>query len=380
MMHTALIAPSSFDGYERLGPTAFLIEGEMICDRVPIEAIPAHYQQIPLSGGTLVPGLMDLQVNGGGGAFFNNRPDAATLQAMAAGHARAGVARILPTVISDRLEITEQAVAVAVAEAQDLASGILGVHMEGPFFSPDRNGVHNRRHLRTLEAADWHWLEQAATVPAIVTLAPEQVDPKDIKRMVDLGLRVSAGHTNATHDDVVRAINAGLTGFTHLFNAMRPMSGREPGVVGTALSSPDTWCGIIADGVHVHLESLRLAFNAKAKGKLFLVSDAMATVGSDIKDFELYGERISEVDGRLVNAEGRLAGSAISLVDAVRFCVTELKLPFEEAVAMASRYPAEYLRIDDRFGGLRPGRVADFTWFNDDLEVVGLWRAGKRLI
>lgn len=379
-MRTALIAQSSFDGFERLGPVAYLIDGETIRARVPVDAVPSHYEKISLPSGILTPGLMDLQVNGGGGAFFNNRPDANTLRVIAAGHAREGVARILPTVITDRREITEQAVATAVLESQNLSSGILGVHIEGPFFSPERNGVHNKQQLRTLDAGDWEWLEQAATVPSIVTLAPEQVDPKDIQRMAELGLRVSAGHTNATHEVLVHALEAGLTGFTHLFNAMRPMSGREPGVVGTALSGPDTWCGIIADGIHVHLESLRLAFTAKPRGKLFLVSDAMATVGADEKEFELYGERISEVDGRLVNAEGRLAGSAISLVDAVRLCVTELQLPLDEAVCMASLYPAEYLRIDDRFGSLLPGRVADFTWFNDDLSIAGLWRAGHRLI
>lgn len=379
-MHTALIAPNVYDGFERHGPGAILIEDRHIVGRVPVGDIPSHYTTEHLPAGILVPGLIDLQVNGGGGVLLNNDPTANGLAAVAAGHASAGVARVLATVISDRRAVTGEFVDAGVAAAGDLNSGILGVHVEGPFFSPERNGVHRRSALRRIDAADWDWIRAASTVPAILTLAPEQVDPEDIRKMVALGLRVSAGHTNATHAEVVRAIDAGLSGFTHLFNAMRPMSGREPGVVGTALSSPDTWCGIIADGIHVHLESLRLAFNAKPRGKVYLVSDAMATVGAAEKSFELYGETIREVDGRLVNAEGRLAGSAISLTDAVRFCVTELKLPFDEAVTMASRYPAEYLRVDDRFGSLLPGRVADLTWFDDQLNVTGLWRAGQRLI
>lgn len=379
-MYTALVAPNVFDGHERHGASAILIDNQHLVGRVPVAEVPSHYQVETLPEGVLVPGLIDLQVNGGGGVLLNNDPTAEGLEAMARGHASAGVARIMATAISDRREITSQVVDASVAASKDLNSGILGVHIEGPFFSPERNGVHRKAVLRHIEPKDWDWIRNAATVPAILTLAPEQVDPEDIRKMVDLGLRVSAGHTNATHLEVVRAIEAGLSGFTHLFNAMRPMSGREPGVVGTALSSRETWCGIIADGIHVHLESLRLAFNAKPRGKVYLVSDAMATIGAELKEFELYGETIREVDGRLVNAEGRLAGSAISLADAVRFCVTELKLPFDEAVSMASRYPAEYLGVDDRYGSLLPGRVADLTLFDDQMSVTGLWRAGQRLI
>ncbi|MEX2320775.1 MAG: N-acetylglucosamine-6-phosphate deacetylase, partial [Saccharospirillum sp.] len=257
---------------------------------------------------------------------------------------------------------------------------ILGIHVEGPFFSNERNGVHHQDQLRKLETADWQWLERAATIPGIVTLAPEQVAVADIQRMASLGLRVSAGHTNAMFDEVNAAINAGLSGFTHLFNAMRPQTGREPGVVGAALASDESWCGVIADGIHVHPASLRLALKAKPKGKVYLVSDAMATIGSVDKQFRLYGEWISEVDGRLINAAGRLAGSAISLVDAVRYCCEHLQVPVDEAIAMASRYPAEYLGIDDRYGSLRPGRMADLTWFDDTLNVKGLWRAGRRLV
>lgn len=378
-MHQALIAPTLFDGYERYSGVALLFSGETIDAVVPVSDIPSHYSRIELKSGHLTAGLIDLQVNGGGGVLWNNQPDRQALDIMAGGHARAGVARILPTLISDTAAITQEAVQAAVAASADVHSGLLGVHVEGPFFSQDRNGVHHRNHLRHLTDSDWAWLEAAATVPSIVTLAPEEVAPEDIARMVSLGIRVSAGHTNATHLEVNRAIAAGLSGFTHLFNAMRPISGREPGVVGTALSAGNCWCGIIADGIHVHLENLRLAFNSKPRGKLFLVSDAMATVGSDEKRFQLYDEWITEVDGYLVNAEGRLAGSAISLTDAVRFCTTELKLPFDEAIAMASRYPAEYLGVDDRFGVLRPGRWADVTWFDDQLQVAGLWRAGRRL-
>ncbi|MEP4547750.1 MAG: N-acetylglucosamine-6-phosphate deacetylase [Saccharospirillum sp.] len=379
-MHTALIAPAVFDGFERLGTSALLIEGDTLVGRVSPSDIPSHYAAETLQGGLLAPGLLDLQANGGGGALLNNDPSLSTLKTMAEGHARKGVARILATVISDTRMVTEQAVDAAIAASADPHFGILGIHVEGPFFSNERNGVHHQDQLRKLEAADWQWLERAATIPGIVTLAPEQVAVADIQRMASLGLRVSAGHTNAVFDEVNAAIHAGLSGFTHLFNAMRPQTGREPGVVGAALASDETWCGVIADGIHVHPASLRLALKAKPRGKVYLVSDAMATIGSVDKQFRLYGEWISEVDGRLVNAAGRLAGSAISLVDAVRYCCEHLQVPVDEAIAMASRYPAEYLGIDDRFGSLRAGRMADLTWFDDAMNVKGLWRAGLRLV
>jgi N-acetylglucosamine-6-phosphate deacetylase len=379
-MKTALIAPAVFDGLNQHGPAAVLMDSETLVAIVATDAIPSHYQCETLSSGMLAPGLLDLQANGGGGVLLNNDPSLATLLTMAAGHASRGVARVMATVISDTLEVTEQAVEAAIAASADPHSGILGIHVEGPFFSNERNGVHRQDQLRKLEAADWRWLEQAATIPGIVTLAPEQVAVADIQRMRSSGLRISAGHTNAVFDEVSAAISAGLSGFTHLYNAMRPQTGREPGVVGAALTSDETWCGIIADGIHVHPASLQLALRAKPRGKVYLVSDAMATIGAVDKQFRLYGEWISEVDGRLINAAGRLAGSAISLVDAVRYCSEHLLVPAEEAIAMASRYPAEYLGIDDRFGSLRPGRMADVTWFDESLNVKGLWRAGRRLV
>lgn len=379
-MKTALIAPAVFDGLVQHGPAAVLMDAETLVGIVATDAIPSQYQCETLSSGLLAPGLLDLQANGGGGALLNNDPSLSTLKTMAEGHARKGVARILATVISDTRMVTEQAVEAAILASSDPHSGILGIHVEGPFFSNERNGVHHQDQLRKLEAADWQWLERAATIPGIVTLAPEQVLVADIQRMAALGLRVSAGHTNAVFDEVNAAIAAGLSGFTHLFNAMRPQTGREPGVVGAALASDETWCGVIADGIHVHPASLRLALKAKPRGKVYLVSDAMATIGSVDKQFRLYGEWISEVDGRLINAAGRLAGSAISLVDAVRYCSEHLQVPVDEAIAMASRYPAEYLGIDDRYGSLRPGRMADLTWFDDAMNVKGLWRAGHRLV
>lgn len=378
-MFTALIAPQLFDGSEVHGQKAVLMDNGRIIGLTSPNEVPSHYQCQVLESGMLAPGLIDLQVNGGGGVLLNNQPDALTLKTMASGHASVGVSRILPTLISDDSEVARKAIDAIVPMVSNPHSGVLGVHLEGPFFSAAKNGVHRLSVLRGIAPDDWSWLSAAASVPAIVTLAPDCVSPENINRMVSMGLRVSAGHTDADYETVCMAIAAGLSGFTHLFNAMSAHNGRAPGVVGAALTRNETWCGLIADGVHVHPASIKLALSAKPTGKVYLVSDAMATVGAQDKRFELYGEPIEEVDGQLLNSQGRLAGSAISLVDAVQYVHQTLGIPLTESIAMASRYPAEYLKIEDRFGSIKPGYWGDFSWWAGDSSLKGAWRAGQPL-
>lgn len=378
-MFTALIAPQLFDGSEVHGQKAVLMDNGRIIDITSPKKVPSHYQCQVLEGGMLAPGLIDLQVNGGGGVLLNNQPDILALKTIASGHASVGVSRILPTLISDDADVARKAIDAIVPMVSDPHSGILGVHLEGPFFSATKNGVHRLDVLRGITPDDWSWLSAASTVPAIVTLAPECVSPDYINRMVSMGLRVSAGHTDADYETVCAAITAGLSGFTHLFNAMSSHSGRAPGVVGAALTQNETWCGLIADGVHVHPASIQLALSAKPVGKVYLVSDAMATVGAQKKCFELYGEPIEEVSGQLLNSQGRLAGSAISLVDAVQYVHRSLGMSLTETIAMASRYPAEYLKVEDHFGSIKPGYWGDFSWWGHDASLRGAWRAGQPL-
>ncbi|MEX1216107.1 N-acetylglucosamine-6-phosphate deacetylase [Saccharospirillum sp.] len=378
-MFTALVAPELFDGNEIHGPKAVLMESGRIIGLVNPNEVPSHFQSTVCDTGMLAPGLIDLQVNGGGGVLLNNQPDTRALQQMASGHASVGVSRILPTVISDTPEVARKVIDAVVPMVSDPHSGVLGVHLEGPFFSTAKSGVHRLDALRQIANDDWSWLRAASAVPAIVTLAPECVTQDDIRKLVDLGLRLSAGHTDADYETVCSAINAGLNGFTHLFNAMSAHNGRAPGVVGAALTRNETWCGLIADGIHVHPASIQLALSAKPVGKVYLVSDAMATVGTQDKRFELYGEPIEEVNGRLQNSQGRLAGSAISLVDAVQYVYRAQDVSLTESIAMASRYPAEYLRVADQFGSIRPGYWADFSWWGSDASLKGAWRAGQPL-
>lgn len=373
---TALLGARIFDGFSIHEHSALLFADEHIVALTPADRIPIGYQPIKLAGGLLAPGFIDLQINGGGGLLLNNAPSAQTMLTMAQSQVPFGVTRILPTVISDAVSVTEQAIAAAKTCAHN-DTGVLGIHIEGPFFSQQKAGVHRADQIRALANSDWAWLETLAGLPAILTLAPEQVPSAAIARMAALGVRVCAGHSNATLADVVQAHDHGLSGFTHLYNAMSQLTGREPGVVGAALTLTETWAGLIADGIHVHPSSIQAALNSKGFERIFLVSDAMATIGSPLTHFELYGERIDLRDGQLINAQGRLAGSAISLLDAVKYCLQTLGLPLHQTLAMASRIPAEYMQLGDRYGSFQAGRRADICLINDAWGIDRVWRSGQ---
>lgn len=379
-MKQALVGARLFTGEEWLDDYALVIEGERIDALIPRAQLDPALPQTNLGGGVLAPGFMDLQVNGGGGAFFTSDTSLAALQTMLDGHRPTGTTSMMPTLVSDTREVHQAGVkAVADAVAAGL-KGVLGIHVEGPFFDMARRGAHNARYIRTMEQADIDWL--VASVKAqhdfkiILTLAPEHAAPGQIQQLTSVGVVVCAGHTDAHYDQVVAGLNEGLSGFTHLYNAMRPTIGREPGVVGAALDDEKSWCGVIVDGHHVHAASLRIAYAAKPKGKVYLVTDAMSTVGSPVKSFQMYSETIYEKDGCLVNAEGRLAGSAIGMIDAVRLNTEWVGVSLDESLRMASLYPAQFMQVDDHLGRLAPSYRADLVHFTDDYRVTHTWVAG----
>ncbi|MGH1370557.1 MAG: N-acetylglucosamine-6-phosphate deacetylase [Cellvibrionaceae bacterium] len=378
-MVTALVGARVFDGHQFLDDYAVIINEGGIETLLPEEQLPQGISRLDLESGILAPGFIDLQVNGGGGTLFNNRPQVDTLEAMLTGHRASGTTTMLPTLISDSREQQQRGIdAVKTAIAQGEA-GILGIHIEGPFFNLEKRGTHKADYIRSLTDKDIDWLCNNATddLVTLVTLAPEQTQLGHIRRLSQAGIYVSAGHSNADHQQIHRAIEEGLVGFTHLFNAMRPMTARDPGVVGAALADRSCWCGIIADGHHVDSVSLQVAINAKPPGKVFLVTDAMATVGSDSKSFSIYGETISEDKGRLINAEGRLAGSAIGMIDAVKFCHTQMHLALEECLRMASLYPAQFIKRAYQLGRIRSGYRADLVHFDESFNVDKTWVNGN---
>jgi len=373
----AITAPSIFDGNFRLRDYCVVIGGSRIVSVLPVRDCSPGLELITLDRGLLAPGFVDLQVNGGGDAMFNNRPDHDTLQRIARAHLTHGTTSLLPTLVSDDRDIQRAAAAAVAAALAGGESPVLGIHFEGPFLAPQRRGAHSEGKLRHLHEDDFRWLSGLGDFPVLLTLAPETVDTAQIERLSAAGVRVCAGHTEASYEQMAAAAAAGLCGVTHLYNAMSQLHSRNPGAVGAALTLDGLWAGIIADGHHVHPAAIRLAFAAKPRGKLLLVSDAMATVGGSGDTFQLYGETIRQHGGRLVNVAGNLAGSAIGLDEAVRYAHSSAGLPLEDCLRMASRYPAQAIGMDNQVGRLAPGCRADIVHLDDNLRVIATWCGGK---
>jgi len=332
-----------------------------------------------LQGSSLAPGLIDCQVNGGGGVLFNDAPDVDTIRRIGAAHARFGTTGFLPTLISDDQSVMRDAIAAVDSAISEQVPGVLGVHLEGPYLAPARRGIHNAEKFISLDPAAVELLASLRQGSTLVTLAPERVELARIHELVKQGVIVAAGHTAADYEQTRAALTAGVRGFTHLFNAMTPLGSREPGVVGAALDGAASWCGVIVDGHHLHPAVLRIALAAKPHGKIFLVTDAMPPVGSERDSFELNGERITSRNGRCENANGTLAGSALDMIAAVRNTVAQTGIDLAEALRMGSTYPAQFLGIDATHGRIAPGCRADFIVIDADLQLRETWISGERV-
>lgn len=356
---------------------AVLVDGDRITGlALPSDPRVRAAQRHDLDGGYLLPGFIDCQVNGGGGVLFNDVPTLEGIRTMAAAHRRYGTTGFLPTLISDDLETMRAAIA-AVEEAIALkVPGVLGIHIEGPYLAPDRKGVHDARKFREPTGEELDLFASLSNGIVLLTLAPERVRPETIRRLREAGVIVAAGHTAADYATMRTALDAGVRGFTHLFNAMSPFTSREPGVTGAALEDPDSWCGLIVDGHHVHPASLRVAIAAKAKGRMMLVTDAMPPVGSANASFTLNGETITVRDGICRTADGVLAGSALDMASAVRNCASMLDMPVDEAARMASTYPAAFLGLSADRGHISAGGRADLVVLDTELEVRETWIGG----
>jgi N-acetylglucosamine-6-phosphate deacetylase len=357
---------------------AVLIDGARIADVLPRTdpRVRAARQQ-DLHGCLLAPGFIDCQVNGGGGVLFNDAPTVDTLRSIAAAHRRFGTTGLLPTLISDDADVMRAAIASVAAAIAQGVPGILGIHLEGPFLSPQRKGIHNAAKFHNPDQTDVDLVASLGAGKTLLTLAPEEVSLQTLRALVDRGVILAAGHTSATYAQTRAALDVGMHGFTHLYNAMSPLGNREPGVVGAALEDAASWCGVIVDGHHVHPAALRIALAAKPRGKIFLVTDAMPPVGSEQSDFQLNGEAIHCRDGLCTNAQGVLAGSALDMAAAVRNAVAMLQIPLAEALCMASAYPAAFLGLDSSHGRIATGYAADLVLLDEDLTVRSTWIGGR---
>jgi N-acetylglucosamine-6-phosphate deacetylase len=337
---------------------------------------PAGAQRHDLDGGLLVPGFIDTQVNGGGGVLFNDSTTVEAIAAIGAAHRPYGTTGFLPTLISDDLAVVDAAMRATERAIEAGVPGVLGVHIEGPFLNVKRKGIHDSSKFRILDDEAVALLSSLKRGKTLVTLAPETTTPEMVRRLTAAGVTVAAGHTNAAYGTVRKALDAGLTGFTHLFNAMSPLTSREPGVVGAALESITAWCGIIVDGRHVDPVVLRIALRTRPLNRFMLVTDAMPTVGMIDKSFDLQGRHIRVVDGVCVDDNGTLAGSDLDMIGAVRNAVSMLGLSLEDAVSIASATPAAFLGLEGQRGAIRAGQAADLVLLNEDLQVRRTWIDG----
>lgn len=368
-----------FDGETVRDGHGLVIEGDTIAAVLPDSQLPGtSAAPVDLAGATLVPGFIDLQVNGGGGVLFNAMPTPEGIRQIGEAHRAFGTTGFLPTLVTDSFDVMRQAVdAVAVAIEQGVP-GVLGIHLEGPFLNVQRKGVHDADRFRVLDEAGFDVATSLAAGRTLLTLAPELASPGMIRRLVGAGVIVSAGHTAASFEQVQAALAAGLSGFTHLYNAMPPMLSRDPGVVGAALAGDDSWFGIIADGHHVHPAMVRVAVRARPGGGAVLVTDAMPCVGADADAFEFDGQTIRVEEGRCVTADGTLAGSDLDMLSAVHNAAKFAGVDFFEAARMASLYPARALRLDGELGYLRPGYRASMVALDRNLALAATWIDGRR--
>ncbi len=360
-----------------------IVAGMLTCEGERIAAIdtgpaPAERgrQVVDAGGGYLLPGFIDTQVNGGGGVLFNDETTVEGIAAIGRAHRAYGTTGYLPTLISDQLDVIDAAMRATEAAIAAGVPGVLGLHIEGPFISKDRKGIHNADLFRTLDAESKALLKSLKRGKTLVTLAPENCTTADIGELRDAGVIVAAGHTNATYDIARAALTAGVTGFTHLFNAMSPMTHRAPGVVGAALEDQEAYCGLIADGHHVDWAVLRIALRARPIDRFMLVTDAMPTVGSKQKTFMLNGKRIHVENGVCVDDNGTLAGSDLDMADAVRNVVQTVGRTLPEAAIMAATAPAHFLGLGAERGRLSVGQRADIVWLDKKLNLKGTFIGG----
>ncbi|MBB3944400.1 N-acetylglucosamine-6-phosphate deacetylase [Rhizobium skierniewicense] len=336
-------------------------------------------ETIDATGLLIVPGFVDVQVNGGGGVMFNNRPDVDGITRICAAHARFGTTALMVTLITDSPDITVKAVEAGIAAQETDVPGFLGLHLEGPHLSSARKGTHDPALIRPMEEKDLHLLLSCKQRLShiLTTIAPESVSTAQVTSLAQAGIIVSLGHSDATYVTAAHYADAGASMVTHLFNAMSQLGNREPGLVGAGLHDNRFHCGMIADGFHVDPVSMALALKAKNQpGRIFLVTDAMSTIGTDDTGLELNGRHVYRKDGRLTLADGTLAGADIDMLSCIRFAHERIGLPLEEALRMASMYPAQAIKAETK-GSLLAGYDADFVILNRDLSMKSTWIAGS---
>ena len=378
----ALTGARIFDGDDWHDYAALVVRDGLVEAIVAAGAIASGIRKVETGGGMLAPGFVDLQVNGGGGVMLNDHPDVASIETICRAHAPFGTTALLPTLITDTPAITAAAIAAGAEAARQKLPGFLGLHLEGPHLSVARKGAHDPALIRPMLDAD-----QAALIAArkklpvlLTTIAPESVEPTRVSALTKAGVVVSLGHSDTGYANARAFADAGASVVTHLFNAMSQIGNREPGLAGAAIDTGTLFAGIIADGIHVDPATMAIALRAKqGPGKIVLVTDAMATIGTDMTSFTLNGRIIYRKDGSLRLADGTLAGADLDMISAVKFVHRVVGLELSEALRMASLYPAQAIGQSHRLGRFANGTAADIVALSDDLDIRDVWIGGNKV-
>lgn len=361
-----------FTGHEILDDHALIVADGLIDSLCPLADLPQGIEQRALNGAILAPGFIDVQLNGCGGVQFNDTADAVsveTLEIMQRANEKSGCTSYLPTLITTSDDLMKQGVEVMRDYLAKHPHQALGLHLEGPWLNIVKKGTHNPEFVRKPDAQLVDFLCQNADVITKVTLAPEMAGTEVISQLAAAGIVVSAGHSNATFAEAKKGFRAGVTFATHLYNAMPYITGREPGLTGAILDDADVYCGIIVDGLHVDYSNVRLAKRLKGE-KLCLVTDATAPAGANIEQFIFAGKTIYYRNGLCVDENGTLSGSALTMIEGVQNLVEHVNIALDEALRMATLYPARAIGVDDRLGSIAPGKVANLTAFTRDYKVI----------
>lgn len=376
----AYIGATIFDGQVMHEDCALLVTDERIDGIVDKDKVGADYKCARLEGGILSAGFIDLQVNGGGGILFNEMPTLKGIQIICDAHLKFGTTALFPTLITDTVDITKRALEAAVQAQSNNIPGFLGLHLEGPHLSIEKKGAHKDDLIRPMTDEDLDLLCAAKSHldNLLVTLAPESVSDEQVSVLTKLGIRVSLGHSAATAFKAEKFFMAGASSVTHLYNAMSPLTHREPGIVGAALNADKVYCGLIADGFHVDPDAINIALKMKTgEGKLYLVTDAMSTIGTEQEEFTLNDRKIQRKNGRLTLSDGTLAGADLDMISAVQFMTESTNCTKDEALRMASSYPANYLNIHQNHGQLTSGAYCNIVHLSNNLDLISVWQRGQ---
>ncbi|QXO16632.1 N-acetylglucosamine-6-phosphate deacetylase [Vibrio ostreae] len=357
-----------YTGSEMLTEHAVVVDGDIIHSLQPVADLPAELATIDLHGANLSPGFIDVQLNGCGGVMFNDDISAATLHTMHRANLKSGCTSFLPTLITSSDDDMRQAVAAQRDYQQRFQNHSLGLHLEGPYLNQLKKGIHSVDFIRSSNDEMIRFICDNRDVVTKLTLAPEKNNPAHITQLAEAGIVVSLGHTNATYVEARQGFEAGISFATHLFNAMTPMIGREPGAVGAIYDTPDVYAGIIVDGFHVDYANIRIAHKIKGD-KLVLVTDATAPAGAEMDHFIFVGKKVYYRDGKCVDENGTLGGSALTMIKAIQNTVEHVGIALDEALRMATLYPAKAIGVDNKLGRIRPGMIANLTAFDRDFQV-----------